>query len=548
MKHTIRFRSFFFILAVTLSLPASASYRVRLRSHPGGTQVIGVQPTTAKTRKGERRLISRLPRFLAEGMKPGPEVFSEYLVDDAALTPAMQRQLMQTMTERGPNLRAANAEVRTLIDQGPKENRINLTIVGDGYTLAEKDRFFADALRTTQGLFTGSTFASYLPLFNVYAVFVPSLESGIGDGRPKNTALGLYRTPKGSKRAIMCAHTDAADRAIAMAPATDYPILLANDEYYGGLGGEYAISTRSVRSGLIVLRHELGHNFGSVGEEYDGGSVYTGANHSSSPNVPWAHWADGGIQVHEAVFLGGEYWWKNLAQGPVEQKFNFPAGNYRLLANVSSVGWATPGDVEVSLDGQLVRLPGPFHDDRAFFDLGPGPLGAGSHRLLYSEKVKDGDNVIAFSNLYAIPATYDFTQNKVGAFLTYSDGGGKAGYRPTHGSCLMRDMMTPNFCVVDKENMWHRFLSKMSLIDGVQVGANARANTVRLQAPKLQGLSIAWFKVEGSKETEVTELRNKAQWEVPAGFTGPMRVKVRFQTPEVRKYADYFAAQRDFQL
>ena len=86
------------------------------------------------------------------------------------------------LIQEQPAARIAGAEVRILVSQGPKENRINLTMVGDGYTLAERDKFFSDANRITHELFTGSTFASYLPLFNVYAVFSPSHESGITDG------------------------------------------------------------------------------------------------------------------------------------------------------------------------------------------------------------------------------------------------------------------------------------------------------------------------------------------------------------------------------
>lgn len=43
----------------------------------------------------------------------------------------------------------------------------------------------------------------------------------------------------------------------------DYPSLIGNDNYYGGLGGEFVISTKSNRTGTVVLRHEMGHNFGN---------------------------------------------------------------------------------------------------------------------------------------------------------------------------------------------------------------------------------------------------------------------------------------------
>lgn len=44
--------------------------------------------------------------------------------------------------------------------------------------------------------------------------------------------------------------------------ACDFPALIGNDDYYGGLGGEFVITTKSTTSGTIALRHELGHNFG----------------------------------------------------------------------------------------------------------------------------------------------------------------------------------------------------------------------------------------------------------------------------------------------
>src|SRR5688572_13344741 len=45
------------------------------------------------------------------------------------------------------------SEVRTLVQQGDPKNRVDLTIVGDGYTADDKDKFFADAQRLTEGLF-----------------------------------------------------------------------------------------------------------------------------------------------------------------------------------------------------------------------------------------------------------------------------------------------------------------------------------------------------------------------------------------------------------
>ena len=176
-----------------------------------------------------------------------------------------------------------NSEVRELVKTGSDENRIVLVIIGDGYTLEEKEKYYKDVNRMVDDLFREVTFKSYLPLFNIYAVYTPSNDSGITDLIEKDTAFGLYRAPKGSKRGIMPGDRLAMERALNLASSkVDYPIVIANDDYYGGLGGRYAITTRSLNSGSMVLRHELGHNFSNVGEEYDGGQVYSGANFSRS--------------------------------------------------------------------------------------------------------------------------------------------------------------------------------------------------------------------------------------------------------------------------
>lgn len=37
----------------------------------------------------------------------------------------------------------------------------------------------------------------------------------------------------------------------------DFPSVIANDDFYGGLGGEFVIATRSETSGTMAVRHEI---------------------------------------------------------------------------------------------------------------------------------------------------------------------------------------------------------------------------------------------------------------------------------------------------
>ena len=88
----------------------------------------------------------------------------------------------------------ADVVVRKVIDTGDASNRIDVVFMGDGYTLTQKDMFFSDIDRLVKDMWSSTTFAPVIPLFNVWAVFVPSRDQGIGsNGKPKDTAFGLYR-------------------------------------------------------------------------------------------------------------------------------------------------------------------------------------------------------------------------------------------------------------------------------------------------------------------------------------------------------------------
>lgn len=533
------------------SLPAAVptSWKVRQVRDDQGVHVLDVEPS-ARAVDGPPVELRSLPALLAEDKPPGPERYEEVLYAPQDL-PQAARAHLEEVRSQAPRP-WPGSEVRTLVSQGPEANRIDLTVVGDGYTEEQKERFFQDAQRITDDLFREKTFHSYLPLFNVHAVFVPSKESGLSDVAEKDTALGLYRSPQGSKRAIMPGNRSAIERALDLAPDTDYPILVANDDYYGGLGGRYAITTRSENSGSMVLRHELGHNFGNVGEEYDGGQVYDGANHSPTPDVPWKKWVGGDkVPGGEARSLAGTYPWKNLKDGPVTIRFDVPGRSpSRVGVDVSSVGWATPEDVAILLDGKEQAVQGVYTDDRSFFRLDPNlALAPGRHTLEIREKKADGDNVLAAVRVNSFAPDYEFAPGVVGAFPSFAAGGDLAGYRPTHESCLMRDMRSMDFCSVDRENMWHRFLDRVNLIDDLKTEGTGAERQVRLQTPALPGLEIRWFQVAADgTETERTDLAGQSSWTAGPETRGRFRARVTFTTDEVRTPSDRFQASRTLDL
>ena len=427
------------------------------------------------------------------------------------------------------------SEVRTLIKQGPDNNRIILTILGDGYTEAEKEKFFEDAQFMVDDLFVGETFKSYIPFFNIYAVFTPSQESGITDKVRKNTAFGLYRSPAGSKRAIMPGNTIALEKALKLAPASaHYPIVIANDNFYGGLGGRYAITSRSRISGPIVLRHELGHNFSNVGEEYDGGQVYSGANFSRT-GKEWAHWKKNPTnEKHEAQFIFGAYVWKELTK-PFVQNFTTDEKAASFGVEISSVGWEKEGDVEILLDGSPLKLSGVYTKDRSFFSSEKFKLKAGKHQLIIRSNGNTPEHVLAFADGYGFPENYDFDSKEVKAFNNFDESERMVGYRPTENTCLMRNMLSKVFCSVDQENIWLQFLMRVSLIDSLTktVDGNVELKTIPFNESNLE---ISWY----DSEREITEYRGKTVVPSRAG----LKARTKLVTPEIRLKSEHLQDER----
>lgn len=199
------------------------------------------------------------------------EIFAKTLVVSEAYINSICRTTENLSRSRYPRQETRDGpEIQKIVDGGDQANRIDVVFMGDGYTADEREQFFDDIRRLTNDMFNGETFKSYLPLFNIWAVYVESAESGIGYNGPKDTAFRLYRSA-GQLRGISTQNATYARQVCQLTGpgGCDYPSLIGNDDYYGGLGGEFVISTKSNRTGTVVLRHEMGHNFVRVGEEYD---------------------------------------------------------------------------------------------------------------------------------------------------------------------------------------------------------------------------------------------------------------------------------------
>ncbi len=218
----------------------------------------------------------------------------------------------------------------TLISSGHPSNRIDLVIVGDGYTASELGLFAEHAQRGVDDLFSIMPFSEYAPLFNVHRVDVISNESGV-DGDPtqdveRDSALDMSFWCGGTQR-LLCANTLAVRQAADNAPDWDQIFAVANSTTYGGAGytsqniGTYSGGNSAAPQ---VAIHELGHSLGDLADEYTyGGPAEYAGPEPSAPNVSvldaaqmqaqgakWSDWlgeSDAEFDGLVDTFEGGNY-------------------------------------------------------------------------------------------------------------------------------------------------------------------------------------------------------------------------------------------------
>ncbi|MGW6984242.1 M64 family metallopeptidase [Streptomyces sp. NPDC054932] len=177
--------------------------------------------------------------------------------------------------------RAADGEVTKMVDNGSTADRLDVVVIGDGYTAAELARFHTDAEQKWAEVTAVEPYTTYRNLFNVWTVDAVSHDSGVsGDPDPatvRDTALGSYFWCDNIER-LLCIDQPKVDAYVAKAPAADLVIVLANSAKYGGAGyneasatlGYEGISTASAghpKSGQVAI-HETGHSLGKLADEY----------------------------------------------------------------------------------------------------------------------------------------------------------------------------------------------------------------------------------------------------------------------------------------
>ncbi len=182
---------------------------------------------------------------------------------------------------------------------GSPANRVDLVIVGDGYTAAQEADFMADAQGVASDFFSISPLLEYANYYNLYLLMAASNQSG-SDHPPYVDGCGYYDPTCCGDPAMLsdplqgqmvdtafdsrfCANWIhrllVADEGKVMAavgsaiPEWDQILVIVNDQTYGGSGGTIAVVSMNYAA-VDVAQHEYGHSFANLADEYE--SPYPG--------------------------------------------------------------------------------------------------------------------------------------------------------------------------------------------------------------------------------------------------------------------------------
>ncbi len=172
---------------------------------------------------------------------------------------------------------------------GPSSNRVDLVIVGDGYTVGELGLYATHAEDVVGALFGIEPLATYGQCFLAHRVDVLSNESGVDndptDGIDRDTAMDMGFFCYGIER-LLCVNVSKAIGFASAAPQREQLIAIANSTKYGGAG--YASSNLGTVAGangaaFDVAIHEFGHSMADLADEYDygDGDTWTGGETSA---------------------------------------------------------------------------------------------------------------------------------------------------------------------------------------------------------------------------------------------------------------------------
>jgi hypothetical protein len=192
-------------------------------------------------------------------------------------------QLIWEQIVKTGSWRAVHADVSDfyktfeVIHHGDSTAKVDIVVLGEGYTAKEMGKFRRDAQRFSDALFKAEPFASRKTDFNIRGVETPSPTSGIHHPHQDSHARSALSVRGGAfdSQRYALGFDNKKIRDAASAVPYDFTVILMNDIIYGG-GGIYQLYITAAADNAFseyVFVHEFGHHFACLADEYYTSSV-----------------------------------------------------------------------------------------------------------------------------------------------------------------------------------------------------------------------------------------------------------------------------------
>jgi hypothetical protein len=159
-----------------------------------------------------------------------------------------------------------------ILKSGPPERKLDLLLLCDGYTAAERGKCEADARRLTAALLAQPPFRERRGDLNVWALAPAAPERGVSrpsTGVHRASPLGASYDAFGSERYILTFENRKVREAASFAPYDALAVLVNGDTYGGGgIFNLYATVAADSRWSGYIFVHELGHSLAALADEY----------------------------------------------------------------------------------------------------------------------------------------------------------------------------------------------------------------------------------------------------------------------------------------
>jgi hypothetical protein len=210
-------------------------------------------------------------------------------------------------------------KVDIISENGPADLKVDIVIMGDGYSKDEMGKFRKDAARLSGFLMNTEPFKSRSNDFNIRAIETPGEVSGVNKphhGVNKRTPLTVHYSSFDSERYALTYDNRTVRDAASQVPY-DLMVIMVNERTYGG-GGIYNLYTTVSADNKFaeyIMVHEMGHHMAALADEY-----YTSSVSYEIPEVKTEPWETN----ITALFDKANLKWKDLVEAgtPIPTTWN----------------------------------------------------------------------------------------------------------------------------------------------------------------------------------------------------------------------------------